>query len=372
MKQFLSRQSSRVKAWLRGRFHRAPFLRFFRPRPIFHSNPFVTVNTLAVGDPDNFFAEMEHNITALQAAQREMNQLIDQAFYANVARVMRGDGRQTSYSVATGASWEVTIDRHVQSGNIDFGITWRVDAWGTRGRNVVTVSEPALAAFNPIPTSAPEMSSYISMVLQERFLPAVQRMLALHRLLPRPDEMQELERHIEHALNSTVDHFLHRGAELPVGWARVPSYNPVVITAEATKKAEELLYRCLSESQKKEYEVTHTFTVVNKQTGLEYVVYPKGVQNVIEKSTGDILCVQLAERAPVADLMLACKLLIENTPEEYFSTAKRSSPVSLEITNRAAAMEASMRAFFERGTWHLPMRRAQEWESANVDPPARP
>jgi hypothetical protein len=96
---------------------------------------------------------------------------------------------------------------------------------------------------------------------------------------------------------------------------------------EADKRAEELLVKNLDKEQRKQFEKEGKFKVV-LHDGKFFEIYKGWSGNVRELSKDGKpiarLCIHPQERVPLADLMLAQKLMLETNRELFEKTANRT------------------------------------------------
>jgi hypothetical protein len=127
---------------------------------------------------------------------------------------------------------------------------------------------------------------------------------------------------------------LHGGAEpgtplAPPGFAsirrqparaRVSARADASLTGLAEARARCLLRRVLDTNQRRQYEAYGCFAVqvADRST---FGILPRPFFNVMELRTGALYCCVIEGKVPLADLMLAQKLLLERDPDLFFSTA---------------------------------------------------
>jgi len=93
---------------------------------------------------------------------------------------------------------------------------------------------------------------------------------------------------------------------------------PVTVLSEARARC--LLRRVLDTDQRRQYDAYGCFAVQVADRGA-FGVLQRPFFNVIELRTGYLHCCVLEEKVPLADLMLAQKLLLECDPDSFFSIA---------------------------------------------------
>jgi hypothetical protein len=127
---------------------------------------------------------------------------------------------------------------------------------------------------------------------------------------------------------------LRGGAEVgtllaPLGLASIRGRPPraqssaranVALTALAEARARCLLRRVLDTDQRRQYEAYGCFAVEVADRGV-FGILPRRFFNVMELCTGVLYCCVTEAKVPLADLMLAQKLLLECDPDLFFSTA---------------------------------------------------
>jgi hypothetical protein len=92
------------------------------------------------------------------------------------------------------------------------------------------------------------------------------------------------------------------------------------ITGVAEARARCLLRRVLDASQRRQYDAYGCFAVQVAGRGA-FGILPRPYFNVVELRTGLLYCCVTGVAVPMADLMLAQKLLLECDPELFFATA---------------------------------------------------
>ena len=93
--------------------------------------------------------------------------------------------------------------------------------------------------------------------------------------------------------------------------------------AAADARAQELLLRTLSPDQRAQWDA-HRFFLVDVPNRGTFRILPRTAFNVVQVGSGDIYCCVSESPVPLADLMLAQKLMLELDPERFFSIANRS------------------------------------------------
>jgi hypothetical protein len=89
---------------------------------------------------------------------------------------------------------------------------------------------------------------------------------------------------------------------------------------QARRRAEALLWAWLSPDQRAQYGVSGRFDVTTA-AGRHYRVCPGGVVRL--ESRGSAYCIEATSPVPVADEMLAFKLLLETDERRFLATAHR-------------------------------------------------
>jgi hypothetical protein len=102
--------------------------------------------------------------------------------------------------------------------------------------------------------------------------------------------------------------------QLRRGWA------VLVARREARLRAEALLWAWLSPAQRKQYRARRWFEVTTA-SGRRYRVLPGGVVRLHPR--GSAFCIEATSPVPVADEMLANKLLLETDERRFLATAHR-------------------------------------------------
>jgi hypothetical protein len=89
---------------------------------------------------------------------------------------------------------------------------------------------------------------------------------------------------------------------------------------QARRRAEALLWAWLSPAQRRQYRVRRWFEVTTA-SGRRYRVLPRGVVRLDPRGSG--YCIEATSPVPVADEMLANKLLLETDERRFLATAHR-------------------------------------------------
>lgn len=110
----------------------------------------------------------------------------------------------------------------------------------------------------------------------------------------------------------------HRVA--PSDHAGCPASAPVEPRIAPEARARELLLRVLSPAQKAEFQRYGYFAVEVAKRG-RFLILPSTLFNVLHVATGRSYCAVPRGETPLADLMLAQKLLLEDDPEQFFKVA---------------------------------------------------
>lgn len=98
---------------------------------------------------------------------------------------------------------------------------------------------------------------------------------------------------------------------------------------QAEGKARSLLVMCLTPEQREDFEKNNAFTITvdHKVRGFPtgaFRISKGSAFNVSHVESGETFCVVAQEKVPVYDQMLTQKLLLEQEPERFFTTANRS------------------------------------------------
>ena len=94
------------------------------------------------------------------------------------------------------------------------------------------------------------------------------------------------------------------------------------ITVGASARAVALLLRTLDPGQRQRFLRRGHFTVKAPGWG-EFEILPRCIFNVISLQSGITYCAAPDIQVPIADLMLAQKLILENEPAKIFSVANQ-------------------------------------------------
>lgn len=107
---------------------------------------------------------------------------------------------------------------------------------------------------------------------------------------------------------------------------RMPSVRgkPGDLRQAAESRARHLLISLLNARQRADFQ-SYGYFVVTMHTGRIFCVLPRFVFNVVDLCSGDRYCCMPEVDIPLADLMLAQKLLLESDPETFFAVANRNS-----------------------------------------------
>jgi hypothetical protein len=98
------------------------------------------------------------------------------------------------------------------------------------------------------------------------------------------------------------------------------SWGALVRRRQATLRAEALLWAWLSPTQRKQYRARRWFEVTTA-SGRRYRVLRGGVVRLHPRGSG--FCIEATAPVPVADEMLANKLLLETDERRFLATAHR-------------------------------------------------
>ena len=115
------------------------------------------------------------------------------------------------------------------------------------------------------------------------------------------------------------------------------------LNAAAEARAKSLLLRLLTPKQKEEFTCRGYFTVEVARRG-RFVILPDAMFNVLEMATGDCYCAVPATGVPIADLMLAQKLLLESDPDQFFRKANCRHEVVVGLRDDGPLPEQVLRA----------------------------
>ena len=111
----------------------------------------------------------------------------------------------------------------------------------------------------------------------------------------------------------------------------------------AEARARSLLLRMLTPRQQEEFARTGYFTVEPTGRG-RFVILPNAMFNVLEMVTGDCYCAVTATGVPIADLMLAQKLLLETDPDQFFRVANCRHEEAVGLMDNEHLPEQILRA----------------------------
>jgi hypothetical protein len=134
----------------------------------------------------------------------------------------------------------------------------------------------------------------------------------------------------------------HRG--LPADAAGYAVFEPVEARIAAEARARELLLRMLSPAQRKAFQRYGYFAVEVAKHGT-FLILPSTLFNVLHVATGRSYCAVPRGETPLADLMLAQKLLLEHDPEQFFRVANERCEL---IPGRADERSLARRALQAR------------------------
>jgi hypothetical protein len=98
------------------------------------------------------------------------------------------------------------------------------------------------------------------------------------------------------------------------------AWGALVRRRQATRRAEALLWAWLSPAQRKQYQARRWFEVTTA-SGRRYRVLRGGVVRLNPRGSG--YCIESTSPVPVADEMLANKLLLETDERRFLATAHR-------------------------------------------------
>lgn len=111
----------------------------------------------------------------------------------------------------------------------------------------------------------------------------------------------------------------------------------------AEARAKSLLLRVLTPRQREEFARSGYFAVEVVGRG-RFVILPDAMFNVLEMATGDCYCAVPATGVPIADLMLAQKLLLESDPDQFFRVANCRREVVVGLMEDEPLPEQVLRA----------------------------
>lgn len=109
---------------------------------------------------------------------------------------------------------------------------------------------------------------------------------------------------------------------LPADAGGCPVFVPAQARIVAEARARELLLRILSPAQRTEFRRGGYFVVEVAKRG-RFLILPSALFNVLHVATGRSYCAVPRGQTPLADLMLAQKLLLEHDPEQFFRVANQ-------------------------------------------------
>lgn len=104
-----------------------------------------------------------------------------------------------------------------------------------------------------------------------------------------------------------------------------------------------LLLRLLTPEQREEFVSFGYFTVAVARRG-KFVILPDAMFNVLDMVTGNCYCAIPATGVPIADLMLAQKLLLESDPDQFFRAANVRPEVVVGLRDDEPLPERVLRA----------------------------
>ncbi|HEX4986081.1 MAG TPA: hypothetical protein VFV71_08450 [Burkholderiales bacterium] len=120
------------------------------------------------------------------------------------------------------------------------------------------------------------------------------------------------------------------------------------------RRALALLESVLSPAQRASFGA-HSYFWVETPQARRFCVLPFSSFNVLDAGSGESYCAGPAATLPVADLMLAQKLLLETDPQRFFAVANRRrelDPARLPEAQRPeAVMQARLRTTMPRPRW---------------------
>jgi len=131
---------------------------------------------------------------------------------------------------------------------------------------------------------------------------------------------------------------------LPEVAAECADFEPFEARTAAEARARELLLRMLSSAQRKAFQSYGYFAVEVAKRGT-FLILPSTLFNVLHVATGRSYCAVPRGETPLADLMLAQKLLLEHDPEQFFRVANERCEL---IPGRADERSLARRALRAR------------------------
>jgi hypothetical protein len=151
-----------------------------------------------------------------------------------------------------------------------------------------------------------------------------------------------------------------RPHESPSDTVEPPALALLAPRTPADARAKELLLRLLSVTQREQLQHHGYFSVDAPGRG-RFCILPIPIFNVLHLETGDCFCAAPLVPVPVADLMLAQKLLLENDPEAFFGVANQRSELPHGLVDEPSAADRILRA-----RSRLPHRRIRWWEMSMI------
>jgi len=131
------------------------------------------------------------------------------------------------------------------------------------------------------------------------------------------------------------------------------------LTALAQARARCLLRRVLDTNQRQQYDAYGCFAVRAADLGA-FGILPRPFFNVMELRTGHLYCCVTEAKLPLADLMLAQKLLLERDPQVFFSTAN--------ALGKACGRDDRLRCLLVEWTpQSQPGPRLESWRASKAD-----
>lgn len=101
--------------------------------------------------------------------------------------------------------------------------------------------------------------------------------------------------------------------------------------------------RLLTPKQQEDFSRFGYFTVEVPRRG-KFVILPDAMFNVLDMATGNCYCAVPATGVPMADLMLAQKLLLESDPDQFFRVANCRPEVAVGLRDDDPLPERVLRA----------------------------
>jgi hypothetical protein len=136
------------------------------------------------------------------------------------------------------------------------------------------------------------------------------------------------------------------------------------VRAAAEVRAGKLLLRILSPAQREDFERHGYFAVQVARRG-KFWILPSPMFNVLHAVTGNCYCAAPHAEIPLSDLMLAQKLLLENSPDAFFSVANRRAELIPGLVDERSLPDRVMQAR------RRPPRSRVRWSEVSMIPHPR-